>query len=127
MKQIDFNALGQAIDTSWGRASTTPTCATQSVKVMITGTDTVEVRYITVVNLVHDRELNELKKRYTEESTSVIDQTLKRVKEQYSELAEGAIKFKQVGEKDSFEFIEMNIYNSKRTAYFRRSVFFKVS
>lgn len=127
MKQIDFNALGQAIDTSWGHASTTPTCATQSVKVMITGTDTVEVRYITVVNLVHDRELNELKKRYTEESTSVIDQTLKRVKEQYSELAEGTIKFKQVGEKDSFEFIEMNIYNSKRTAYFRRSVFFKVS
>ena len=127
MKEIDYNALGQACDTTWGRASTTPTCATQSVKVMITSADLVEVRYVTVVNLVHDRELAELKKRYTEESTSVIDQTLKRVKENYSELAEGTVKFKQVGEKDSFEFINMNIHNSKRTAYYRRSVFFKVS
>lgn len=127
MKKIDFNALGQALDTTWGRSSTT-SCATQSVKMTLLNAEMLEVKYVTIVNLVHDRELVELKKRYTDESTTIIDQSLKGVKETYSELAkEGTVKFKQVDEKDSFEFINMNIHNSKRTAYFRRSVFFKVS
>jgi len=126
MSEIDFDALGQAIDTTWGRSST-PSVATQSVKVLITGADCIEVRYATIVNLVHDRELVELKTRYTDESSSVIDQTLKKVKESYKEQCSKAIKFKQISEKDSFEFVNMNIHNSKRTAYFRRSVFFKVS
>jgi len=126
MTEIDFNALGQAMDTTWGRTST-PQVATQSVKFVLLNADTVEVRYVTIVNLVHDKELTELKKRYTDESTSVIDKAVSKVKETYKEQAEKSIKFKQIEETHSFEYINLNIHNSKRTAYFRRSVFFKVS
>lgn len=126
MTEIDFNALGQAIDTTWGRSST-PTVATQSVKFVLLNEDTIEVRYATIVNLVDSREFEKLKKRYTEDSSSVIDKAISKVKETYKEQAEKTIKFKQVDERDSFEYIDMNIYNGKRTAYFRRSVFFKVS
>lgn len=126
MTEIDFNALGQAIDTTWGRSST-PKVATQSVKFVLLNADTVEVRYVTIINLVDDRDTTALKKRYTEDSSSSVDKAIAAVKETYKEQTEKTIKFKQFDEKDSIEFIDMNIYNGKRTAYFRRSVFFKVS
>ena len=125
-KVLDYNALGQAVDTTWGRSST-PSGASQSVKFKILGEDKIEVLYAVIVNLVNDREMVDLKKKYTAESNDVIDGSLKRVKEVYKDLSESNIRFKQVSDTDSFEIINLNIYNRKRTAYFRRRVVYEMS
>lgn len=125
-KTIDFNALGQAIDTTFGRSST-KNGASKSVKMRMLDAEKLEVRYMVIVNLVSEREMVDLKKRYKEESDDVINSALKVVKETYKDLSESSIKFKQVNDVDSFEVIDLNIYNGKKTAYFRRTIVFEMS
>jgi hypothetical protein len=126
MSDIDFNALGQAIDTTFGRSSTTNAMSSQSIKMVLRGPETLEVKFTTIVNLVNDREMVDLKKRFTDESSDLIEQALKRVKEDYKDATEKTVKFKQLSEKDGFEIINLNIYNRKRTAYYRRNLIFSV-
>lgn len=126
MSDIDFNALGQAIDTTFGRSSLKNSTATQSIKMELRGPETLEVKFTTIVNLVNDHELVDLKKRYVNESSDLIEQSLKRVKEDYKDATGKSIKLKLVGENDGFEIINLNIYNRKRTAYYRRNLVFSV-
>jgi len=125
-KKIDYNALGQSIDTTWGRSST-PSGASQSVKISLISEDKMKVMYITIVNLCNEREMIDLKKKYVDEADQIIDNNLKKVKENYKEITESAVKFKQVSDTDSFEIINLNIYNGKKTAYYRRTVVYEVS
>lgn len=125
-KKIDFNALGQSLDSTWGRSST-PTGASQSVKFVIKGTNLLEVRYTAIVNLVNDQEMVDLKKKYTNEAEQVCSIALKKVKETYKELSEKTLKLKQVSDDAKFEIIDLNIYNRKRTAYFRKNVVYEMS
>jgi hypothetical protein len=125
-KVLDYNCLGQAIDNTWGRSSTTKG-AGQSVKFKVLGEKQLEVCFVAVVNLVNDSEMVDLKKRYVSEANQVIDVSIKRVKETYKELAEQSLKLKQVSELDTFEVINLNIYNRKRTAYYRRRVVYEMS
>lgn len=125
-ENIDFNALGQAVDTTFGRSST-PTGASQSVKFVIKDGNTLEARYVTIVNLVTERELVDLQKKYVDEANQVINIAIKNVKEVYKEITDESLKLKQVSDEDKFEIIDLNIYNRKRTAYFRRNVVFEMS
>jgi hypothetical protein len=126
MSDIDFNALGQAIDTTFGRSSTTNAMQSQSIKMVLRGPEVLEVKFTTIVNLVSDREMVDLKKRFTDESSDLVEQALKRIKEKYKDATGNNIKLKQLSEKDGFEIINLNIYNRKRTAYYRRNLIFSV-
>jgi hypothetical protein len=50
MADIDYNALGQAIDTTWGRSST-PKTSSYSVKLSILGPDRLLAAYAAIVNV----------------------------------------------------------------------------
>lgn len=127
-KVLDYNALGQAIDTSWGRSST-PSGASQSVKFKIigVGTNLLEVKFHSIVNFVSTREMEDLKKKYVDEANECINIALKKVKETYKDISETTIKFKQVKESDAIEIIDLNIYNGKKTGYFKRTLTFEMS
>lgn len=125
-KVLDYNALGQAIDTTWGRSST-PSGAGSSIKFKILGPKQMEVCFVAIVNLVNDHEMLDLKKRYISEANEVIGIATKRVKENYKEATEQTIRLKQISESDTFEIINLNIYNRKRTAYFRRKIVYEIS
>ena len=60
--KIDFNALGQAIDTTWGRSST-PKTASYSVKLSLLGPDRLLVSYAAVVNFGTERQMIEIDDR----------------------------------------------------------------
>lgn len=123
--KIDFNAMGQAMDTTWGRSST-PKTASYSVKTTLQGSDKVLASYMAVVNFGTERQLIEMKRRYADESASVIDATVKQIKKNYKELSGSSVTFKEVSSQDSLEIIALNIHNPKRTAYYRRQVVFEV-
>jgi hypothetical protein len=120
---IDYNALEQVTDSTWGRSST-PSCPSYSVKFSVLGNDNFMVKYLCVVNLVNDQETERLRRSYSTESSTVIDGALKRVKEDYKKQSGKNITFKQVAEDDSFEIIDLNIYNGRRTAYYRKNILF---
>lgn len=125
--KIDFNALGQAIDTTWGRSST-PRTASYSVKMSLLGPDRLLVSYAAVVNFGTERQMIEMKRAYAGEADSVVTEVIKRVKAIYKDLTGSTLAAKAVkdGEADSLEIINMNVHNARRQAYFRRKAVFEL-
>lgn len=123
MKNIDYNALGQAIDTTWGRSST-PRTASYSVKMQLNNESVLTVKYGVIVNFATERQMIELKRQYASEADSVIAETIKRVKSIYKDLTGDSLTTKVVkeSESDSLEMISLNVHSARRSAYFRRSV-----
>jgi hypothetical protein len=126
--KIDFNALGQALDTSWGRSST-PKTASYSVKLSLLGHDRLLVSYAAIVNFGSERQMIEMKRAYESEANSVVGEVVKKVKSIYKGLTGSALTTKAVkdGQSDSLEIVSFNCHNAHRTAYFRRKTVFELS
>lgn len=125
MADIDYNALGQAIDTTWGRSST-PKTASYSVKLTMLGPDRLMASYAAVVNFGTERQMIDMKRRYAEESELVTAEVLKAVKANYKELCGESLKAKELNSTDSLEIININVHNPRRTAYYRRKTVFEI-
>ena len=122
----EYNALGQALDTTFGRSSTSGV-SSHSVKGTLVGQDQVKVVYGCVVNLTTDREAMQMKQRYADESNEIIKKYIAFLKGQYKDISGKTISFKEVNSDISFEMVNMNIFNRKRTAIFRRIVILDIS
>lgn len=129
-KNIDLNALGQALDTTFTRssASSGPVLNTRSVKAGFVAGEKlrVKVTYSCFVNMVRTRDLAESKAIYEKEGDSYIDAAAKQIAKEYKDLAEGSIKLNRVDVGTSVEIVDLNIHSHKRTALFRRIAFFDV-
>ncbi len=127
---IDFNALGQAIDTTWGRSST-PKTASYSVKISLLGPDRMLVSYAAIVNFGTERQMIEMKRAYSGEADSVIAEIIKTVKKNYKELSGSALSTKAITDAkeaggDSLEIINFNCHNARRQAYYRRKAVYEL-
>jgi len=124
MPKIDYNALGQAIDTTWGRTST-PKTASYSVKFTLAG-DVLTASYQVVVNFASEKEMITMNRMYEEESNEVIQAVLKNIKAIYKDLSGSSLSAKEHSTNTSVEIIGFNVHNPKRTAYFRRKTAFEL-
>lgn len=122
---IDYNALAQSMDTSWGKSST-PLTATNSVKMQLVGENRLKVTFVTIVNFRSSPEFIDTKKRCEKEATSIVNEVLKQVKSSYKELTGDSLNCKSVSANDSVEIIGLGVYNPKRTAYYRRTELFEI-
>jgi len=122
--KIDYNALGQAIDTSWGRSST-PKTASYSVKFTLQG-NRIIASYAAIVNFGTEKEMIMMKRAYAEESMAVTAEAIKHVKSIYKDVADKSLSTKEVSSTDSLEIINFGIHNPKRTAYYRRKTIFEI-
>jgi hypothetical protein len=122
---IDVNALGQAIDTTWGRTST-PRAASYSVKFSIVG-GFLQASYAAIVNFASEREMIMMKRRYAEESDSILKNLLSEIKKNYKDLSGKTLKIKEAKRSDSVEVISNSFHSLKRTAYYRCLFQFEIS
>lgn len=125
-KTLDINALGQAIDTTWGRSST-PVVASHSVKFILLGGNRMLASYAVVTNFASEREMILTKRSCAEESEKVIDAHVKAVKTAYKDLCGDSLTVKEESSTDSVEIIGFNVHNPKRTAYYRRRTVFELA
>lgn len=125
-KTLNINALGQAIDTTWGRSST-PKTASYSVKFSFLGDSKILASYKVIINFVSEKQMIEMKRQCAEESDSVISEHVKSVKESYKDLSGETLSLKEESSTDSLEIIGFNVHNPKRTAYYRRKVVFEIA
>jgi hypothetical protein len=123
---IDYNALAQVVDTTWGRSST-PHAATFSVKVALIGPDNISVSYAALVNFGTERQMIEMKQMYAKESESVVAAQVADLKSRYKELTGKTVKVKEISTDDSVEMTGFNAMNARRQAYYRRKTLFEVS
>ena len=125
-KDININALGQAIDTSWGRSST-PQSSSFSVKFSLLGGNRLLASYQVIVNFVSEKEMILMKRNCIEESAAIVASCLKGVKATYKDLSGQTLTAKEESSSDSLEIIGFNSHNPKRTAYFRRKIIFELA
>ena len=125
-KEIDINAIGQAIDTTWGRCST-PQTASYSVKFTLLGGNRILASYTVITNFVSEKEMILMKRSCAEESEKVIDAHVKSVKDTYKGITNESLKFSAISSSDSLEIIGFNVHNPKRTAYYRRKTVFEIA
>lgn len=127
MEFTDLNmyALGQAIDSSWGRSST-PKTASYSVKFSLQGNCLIAT-YNAIVNFGTEHEMIVLKRRYAEESISIVNAAMKNVKKTYKNLCGESLKVEELQSSDSLEIIGTAVHNPRRTAYYRRVTKFELS
>ena len=125
MADIDYNALGQAIDTTWGRSST-PKTASYSVKITMLGPDRLLASYAAIVNFGTERQMIEMKRLYSEESQAVTKEVLKTVKSNYKELTGDSLSAKEESSTDSLEIVGLNVHSPRRTAYYRRKTVIEI-
>jgi len=125
-KTIDYNALGQALDTTWGRSST-PRTASFSVKFSLSG-NVLVASYAAIVNFGTEHEMIQMKRNYESESVKVIAEVLKQVKANYKKFSGGkTISLKEISSEDSLEIIGFGVHNPKRTSYYRRKTKFELA
>lgn len=82
--------------------------------------------YQAVVNFGTERQMIEMKRAYSEESRSIINEVMKQVKSSYKDLEGSALSLKEVSSVDSLEIIGHGVHNPKRTAYYRRKTVLEV-
>jgi hypothetical protein len=119
MGTINYNALGQAIDTSWGRSST-PLNTTTSIKMQLVGDGLMKVMYLTPVTFRNDRELAEFKPRCESDAVTLINMALKNVRATYKKLTGKSLRTTQESYDDSIEVVNLAVHNPTRQALFRR-------
>ena len=125
MADIDYNALGQAIDTTWGRSST-PQTASYSVKLSMHGPDQLLASYAAIVNFGTEKQMIDMKRTYADESKSVTAEVLKAIKKNYKQLCGESLSAKEMSSVDNLEIIGFNVHNPRRTAYYRRKTVFEI-
>jgi len=127
-KTLNINALGQAIDTTWGRSST-PQTTSYSVKVTFLGADRLLVSYKEITNFVSEKEMIMMKRDCKEHAQRVVKEYMDHVKTVYKSLAGESLTLKEVKESttDSIEIIGFNVHNPKRTAYYRSKTVFEIA
>ena len=88
MNYDEYNALGQAIDTTWGRSSTAGTRdnASMSVKPHLLGENQLVLTYTTIISFGDISEREREIKRYGDEANGVLDAALARIKRDFKEL-----------------------------------------
>jgi hypothetical protein len=119
------NILGQILDTTFGKSSTTKS-STFSIKTTM-ASDRINVTYTTIVNLVADRVMRDQVKEEERVSEKLINDFIAEVKKEYKQVAGSALKLKKGDSTDEIELISMSPYNPKRTAYYRRRAVFTVN
>lgn len=125
---IDYNLLGQCIDTTFGRSSTTDD-STKSVKVKLAGNgeDTlVTFIFSTIVNTFGTKDLREVEERCKVESEALVKDAVSKIKKEYKDLGGGTLKFSQVGDTDGMELISGTFNSARRMSYYRRHIVFSM-
>lgn len=126
---LNYSALGQAIDTTWGNSSM-PACSSYSLKISMVGTDTVSIMYQTRTNFGSRARMINSKREEEEKANSIIKDAVSMIKKKYSEVTDGeTISLKELKEKavDSLEIVGMAVHNSNRTGLYRKKCIFEIS
>ena len=123
---VDYNLLGQCIDTTFGNSSTNEN-PTRSVKVKLSGNGEntlVTFVYTTIVNTFGTHDIRDVEERCKKESQSVISDAVSKIKKHYKDLGGKTLKLKQVSDADGLELITGSFYSVRRMSYYRRHIVF---
>lgn len=123
----EINALGQIIDTTWGRSSGYAAEA-DSCKIALVG-DCLRVTYSMICTFASGNPMSEQARSYEKDADQIITKLVSNVKADFKEATGNSLKLKIYRPPDSsFEIIGVQSHVSpKRTALYRRQFLYALS
>ena len=126
LSQEQVRALGQILDTTFGRSSTTDS-ATASFKTKLQG-ELLTVTYATFRKFASETDQWEQTKDFDKESAQLTDDFMKDAKKDFKEAAGSALKVKEQSSATDFEVIGVQGHISlARTVYCKRITTFEIT
>lgn len=126
MADINLNALGEAIDTAWGRSSS-PVVGSFAVNMSLAGQNQLILTYQTAMNFSSEREMLREKQFEVEQASRSIKAVIDSVKQKYKDRTGTSLKLKESNSSDSIEIVGMNIHTPARRALYRRKCVFEIA
>jgi len=123
MKSVDINALGQAIDSSWGKSSTHNT-SIYSIKFSFGAGYSIIAKLTIRINVGNRASIIQVRNQYEDETSRVINAALKKVKEEYKELTGKTVTFNKVTEDNDIEMLG-SLSSPRRDALFKKTIVFE--
>lgn len=117
-----YKNLAQICDNSFGKASMVRS-KTESVTLKMTDDTSLVAKFIMVVNFGSDNQMRQMMPRYKNEAMSMVKAAVAKLKEEYKELTgkNVTLKLNVNSVQDSVEFLSYQVFNPKKTAYYRFS------
>lgn len=116
----DVNALGNVLNSTFGKSSTPSTTHAISVKPRIVNEDTLLITYMTVVNFASYSNVMPQRREHEQDGIKVINECLRAIKAQFKEDTGKTISFKEKTREDSVEMLYSQPYvNQRKVCYFR--------
>jgi hypothetical protein len=126
LSQEQVRALGQILDTTFGRSSTTDS-ATASFKTKLQG-ELLTVTYSTIRKFASESDQWEQSKDFDKESAQLTDNFMKDAKKDFKEASGSALKLKEQSSTTDFEVIGVQGHiNPARTVYCKRITTFEIT
>lgn len=131
----DINALGQILDSTWGKWST-QSAPTRSIKCHLEG-DKLVAKYITIVTILNDQ-LHVQEKKFEDEAAKLVKDYIATVKKKFKEKTGKPLKIKEDSANSSLEIISRTTpatslhlsrfpqVSTRDFGYFRRNTVFTV-
>ena len=120
----EINILGQVLNSTWGSSSTSVS-PRYSVKSTMQG-DVIIFTYTTITNIVMGINPKDQVREQERESVEILSGYVKNIEKAFKQASGKSLKLKESGSDDSVEMISMSPHNPKRTAYYRRKVFYQI-
>lgn len=118
LSSSDLNALGQVIDTTWGRSSTSKS-SNMSIKAHVKG-DKLVITYSSYGTFASSVAMNRQVPAFANEGEQATDSYLKTVKEGFKDSVGRELKTKWIDSKSNVEIVDLQPHISqKRTVLFR--------
>lgn len=122
MQQI--NTLGQLIDTTFGKSSTSAS-PTSSIKMNLQGNALI-VKYVTIVHFASEQSLREQTKEHEREATQLTSKAVAEIEKEFKKLEGKSLKLSKKNADSGVEMISMSPYNPRKVAYFRLNTTYEV-
>jgi len=116
-----LNALGQILETSWGKSSDEFKCTAKFHN------NLVRITYSTVVYLASERSMNSQIPNVALEAAERINSRVKSAKKEYKEMLGESLSLKEVSSDEDVQYIQASSVNPRKVVLYRRYADFEVS
>jgi len=119
---MDYNALGQALESCKGSKD-----GTTSITSKILGTDRVNLCYTCVVHYAGEASFRAQTAREADRAKAMLKDAVKTVAKEYKGYTKKDLTTKVINESDDIEIIQATAHNPRRVAYYRYHLLISVA
>ena len=118
------NTLGQLINTTFGKSSTTAS-PTSSIKMNLQGNALI-VKYVTVIHIASEQSMREQTKEHERAANELTRKAVAEVEKEFKKIEGKDLNLKKKNVDNGIEMISMSPYNPRKVAYFRLNTTYEV-